>query len=103
MTAAILEVTALATAGVEKWPQAVRLTRRGRRAHPLFAEKRVTYLEAQLVAQGHVRGGVREGVAIGGLTRGRRAAGQFFAGLIDAGAGGERHPHAAKDGRQKHV
>src|SRR3990170_8308968 len=93
MATAVLQVAALAGAGIEQRPEPIGGIGRGRRRYPILAEDAVAHLEVELALEVHIAGGEREGVGgIGRAARGRAAAGLLLAvfELGEVGGGGKR-------------
>jgi hypothetical protein len=74
MAATVLEMAALAGAGVEQRPEPVGRLRRRRRRHPQLAEQPVAELEGAFLLEGDVGRGLRERVLVDPLARGAGAA-----------------------------
>src|SRR3990170_5420051 len=93
MATAVLQVAALAGAGIEQRPEPIGGIGRGRRRYPILAEDAVAHLEVELALEVHIAGGEREGVGgIGRAARGRAAARLLLARfeLGDVGGGSKR-------------
>src|SRR3989304_9817798 len=93
MATAVLQVGALAGAGIEQRPEPIGSVGRGRRRYPILAEDAVADLEVELALEIHIAGGERESVGgIGRAARGRAAARLLLARfeLGDVGGRGKR-------------
>src|SRR3990170_4504822 len=93
MATAVLQVAALAGAGIEQRPEPIGSVGRGRRRYPILAEDAVSHLEVELALEVHIAGGERESVGgIGRAARGRAAARLLLARfeLGDVGGGSKR-------------
>src|SRR3990170_6769957 len=93
MATAVLQMAALAGAGIEQRPEPVGGVGRGRRRHPVLAEDAIAHLEVELALEIHIAGGERESVGgIGRAARGRAAARLLLAvfELGEVGGGSKR-------------